>query len=119
MLIDFDEQLIFRTAVIIVPDVGMLEENAIEIPSRRVPVSLGYGFGVWIGAAVLHNSSRKPSYENWNAVMAREADVALRRHGGATDVIKEPVGIVPARFKQNFAGDMRFAKDESRRFKRP
>ena len=76
MLIDFDEQLIFRTAVIIVPDVDMLEENAIEIQSRRVPVSIGNGFGVWVGAAVLHNSSRQPSYENWNAVMAKEADVA-------------------------------------------
>ena len=76
MLIDFDEQLIFRTAVIIVPDVSMLEANAIEIQSRRVPVSIINGFGVWVGAAVLQDSSRQLSYENWNAVMAGEADVA-------------------------------------------
>ena len=86
MLIDFDVQLIFRNAVIIVPDVGMLEENAIEIQSRRVPVSIGNGFDVWVGAAVLHNSSRQPSYENWNAVMAREADVAN------DDTVVRPIG---------------------------
>ena len=75
MLIDFDEQLISRTAVIIVPNVGMLEANAIEIQSRHVLVSIGNGFAVRVCAAVLHNSSPQPSYENWNAVIAGEANV--------------------------------------------